>query len=222
MPTAKPIKLMQRTRSTSGGSKVFSFGLSQLDDLDIQLDSAALLDFVSTALAMHHRESILTGKRADGTSQRDLVAVGTQGQLAKTGARPNIRGNRGKQTKGLGFADGVTRSAIAQTLRQTKAQKRNQQVTVVARCTIGPHKTHEGFAQRELDGLTIKDDGTTVRAHISSPVEYFFVNGEAEQVIDKAVDAWLENLLTGKPVNWTKTEQLAKGMSGPARQLRPR
>lgn len=199
---------MQKSRQGGGGgSATFSFKLSNVDNLDIMLDSAALLDFTSIALALHHRESILAGQRADGGSQKALVSAGTQGKLAAKGARPRARGNRGSLTKTVGFADGVTRSAIEQTLRQTKAQKQSQQVTVAARCTIGPSKLHEGFVSRDAD---------------KSGVEYFFVSGEAERVIDKAVDAWLENLLTGKPVTWTKTELLAKGMSGPARQIRPR
>ena len=60
--------------------------------------------------------------------------------------------------------------------------------------------------------------GDTAKIHVGPPVEYFFVDGEAARVIDKAVDLWLENLLSGKPMQWTKTEQLAKGMSGPSRQ----
>lgn len=148
-----------------------------------QLDAAALVDHVSDVVLSEHHEAIRSGRRADGSGlQPKLNPRGTQGRRAEEGQRPNVRGYTGLTVKP--FSDEIRRTAIkvkaGPTLRRTTVKLglrlRTKSPTVRAKTTIEPAPIHRGWLGTEA----------------GRGVEYFYVGGLVEHMVDLAVSQWLD------------------------------
>lgn len=189
---------MKRTGSGDRRSTV-GFRIDFPDDFIVQLDAAALLDAVSQEVVIHHRTAIRDGRKASGGPQNRLTPKGTQALMAGKGQRPTARGNRGALSK-YPLHDHFIRSAIAETVRQTKSQKERGQYSIAAQATIGAGPMHSSFVERDGAGKISKAGAT----------EYFFVDGDVSRVIDGAVERWLDGLFEGRSTKWESRELKAK------------
>lgn len=152
-----------------------------LDDFAPYFDASWALADVSEELLRHHARSIAAGlDPATGQPVRPLNPQGKAGQDARAGKRPDIRGIA--RTDGRDLASQLTRTKIK---GRGNAKLGKGRVGTSATCSIkGGTGGHARYLEKAL-----AEDG----------IEHLAVDGKAAEVIDKALDAWVDKALQGPP-----------------------
>lgn len=167
---------------TRRGKTSWDLWLDVEDDLELYISPAGWLDYVLTALLVHHHKSIEAGDRADGKRQMPLEPDTQQAKRAAAGKRPKWRGATDSPSNR--FPDKLTRGRISQTTKPVriggKDRAGNARVGTSARGEIKP-------------GLGLHTKWLTEEE--ARGVEYLFVTGEADEVIERAAREYWDHIL---------------------------
>ena len=171
-------------------------------DLPVQLDAVALVDHVSDAVLGEHYDAIVSGRKADGSQpQPPLLRRGTQGRKAAAGERPDIRGYTGRTT--TPFGANLTRTPVKVVKKAPVFRRTDQRLGMLiasevegvrAKTTIEPDPIHLGWLSTEA----------------GRGVEYFYVGGVVEHLVDLAIAQWLDVGIDGALAAADKRERRAK------------
>lgn len=150
-----------------------------------------LLAIMSDVVMLQHRNAILAGARASGGQQPALDPDGVQGKLAAEGKRPDFRGVTGDNSPNA-FPATLQRSKIKRlyntrigtaTVTRGGVRSRKARIGAKAGVTISAAKRHDAWLAREA----------------ALGVEYFFVDGDVDRLIDAQLSAWLAQAMLGPP-----------------------
>jgi len=179
------IVLLKRKRGnetkTQRSRTGWSFTWEDLDDLVAFPDASWLLETVSRELLKHHVEALRKG--VDPATGAPLPKLDPRGQSAsdvRDGKRPDIRGIA--RTDGRDLASLLTRSKI----------------TGRSNVKIGKGRLG-GSATCKIGGGTGGHGKYLTMAANDHRVDHLAVEGDAERVIDQAVELWLAAMLQGEP-----------------------
>ena len=174
MATESPIAVIKRQKMRSGKG----WGVSvEADALDVLPSPVLAVAMVSEAVIAHHRDRIIAGQKADGSGpQVALDPSGTQGALADSGARPDVRGH----TKKAYFPNKLRRTKIRTSRKPVRFGKGH--IGIRAACEIKPPPI-----------------GNWLDKEAERGVEYFYTGGDVDKVVDAAIARYVE-AITGGPV----------------------
>lgn len=179
------------------GNDVLSVEMES-EGLELAIGASSLVDYVSTALLLHHVAAIKAGRTPGGSAQAKLKPDAGQGRLAAEGKRPAARGWTGKQEN---LPDLLTRSVITSqegvTLERGTASGPRQRSakgrlmgSPKAATRMGVSATATIRPGNNLHAQWLIDEGAL--GH-----EYFAIVGEADGVITKVVADYLATVLDG-------------------------
>lgn len=169
----------------------WSFVWNDESDLTPYLDASWLLAEVSHAVLAAHVHAIAAGDMARGGPQAPLDPFGQSGRAARAGRRPDARGVA--RTDGRSLPDLLTRDPIKGRGGAVSRSKKSgtARVGTLATTSIRPGSGgHTQFLSKDAQ----------------RGVEYFFVDGDIEKVIDRAVGEWLNAAFEGPPSDLGRLE----------------
>lgn len=189
----QPVEVLPKRKVTKKSAN-HEIQLEQ-DGYHPNVGAGSLCDAISTALLAWHMEAIQTGERGDGPPQEKLNPNAQQGTLAKQGKRPNVRGWTGG-ARALPLE--LTRTEIRATGKSVIIDRRSGKTGTTAHANVQPGgNLHDDFLKRE---------------HDERGIEYLFVTGEAEKIIDATLVAFMETYDDEKGRNYTAGRIKAKDL----------
>jgi hypothetical protein len=176
------------------------------DEFSVAIGALSLCDAVSRALLALHADAIEDGQRAGGGAQAPLDPEGHQGRKAAHGERPAARGNTGTAKA---IPPNLTRGPIK---GGTKPVSVGQAVSFSSGSRAPRQKTTLIGVKADADIYPMfAGQAKFIDEEASRGVEYFFVDGKADRVIEDVVADYLATVFDGEryydPSKTTAKEQ---------------